>query len=810
MTTNGVPFLAKPDRHGGYAHDMLRKSPDARNGGRGTNRIVMGLNMWTHPGRFVAIGGRIGVLLTAGLGFQGRSATDEGLRGTARGCLRGVFTRSATLTERVRRIEPIGQEDDFSFRFRFRTEGKGTYGAVVYVGVRDESGDFKTNGAGVRVFRHSKTYGLVGGAFVADSGGEIRLNRDGLVALQYGEVYDVSCAYSAADRSLRVGFGLAGTGEPVGRTDVLQVPADSAWSADRFGCWNHADGHPVRGRLTVLIDRLGYGSDRAHTFDEDLLELPDGDGEHFSWYAPPVPPLLAALRGPTEIPRGGCVFSAGVGRADVQAIAFRLRTPAGKVVWKALGPVADGEVKAVLPAAVAAELEPGPYILSAGTGDLEDGALYKGVQVRGRVFRDMLETPPDMVPGDELVITDMSLFGPPEAISRKSTRGKWWRRKYTQDGDSERRALLCVEEHDLETPASCLAPSLVLPLRLEGWYEIWVTTLRHREGGGIDVRLSGEPYFVHADPQQVSGGKRKDAPAYGSLVDVRYRAADLGGRELVFQQPYGTYESVDKLCNASLAGVRLVRLSPKQVETLRAERSRPETKVTGFDNDGFSYFFKWGVQDVSCIARLVEPLRDTSARFFNLELGGLGGITIPTPYTGMYQMTGHTRDGDSRANAFFRWCFENEVNLVDVLTDRAHAIGLQLFVSLMMERSFSRDETMRKHPEWRIEKGRGTWDYAKAEVREFQVNKIAWIMTNHDIDGFIVDFTRYGHYFNEDEPNAFAHMNAFVRELRQATDRVNAGKQRKVRLCASYGERSWHLLHWGTGKLEDQGLDIET
>ncbi|MBN2310223.1 MAG: hypothetical protein JXR94_14710, partial [Candidatus Hydrogenedentes bacterium] len=376
-------------------------------------------------------------------------------------------------------------------------------------------------------------------------------------------------------------------------------------------------------------------------------------------------------------------------------------------------------------------------------------------------------------------------------------------------GDNTPYALVCVEEQDIEDPESCLAPELRLPLDLSGWYAVWVRTYRPDVNGGIDVRLPGEKHFVHVNPQQVSTIEG-EAPAPGVLVDVLYRAADLTGQGLLFRQPYGTYDSEHLLANACLAGVRLVRLSDAQAERIEAERARADVRVAGYDNDGFSYFWKWGTHDTACIARLIEPLRDQSADFLNLSLGGLGGIIIPTPYTGMYQMTGHTRHGDYRANAFFRWCFENDINIVDVLAERAHEVGVRLFVALMMERSFSVDDAMKAHPEWNIKKGRGRWDYANPEVHEYQVKKIAWIMANHDIDGFVVDFTRYGHYFNEDEPDKFEHMNAFLRKLRAATDEVNAGKVRKVQLCASFADRSRFIQHWGSGKLDEQGLDVPT
>jgi len=726
------------------------------------------------------------------------------------GCLQGWFTRGAALTQRARPIAPLDHQTRFTVRFRFRTVDRGTYAGLAFIGVRDQGGDFKTNAAGAMIFRHSETYGLVGNAFAADSEGALHESKDTRVSLEYGTLYEAVCTYSPEARTVSAAFFDVLTGEAVGEPDVATLPEGKAWSADRLAVWNYADGHSDNARLDLLIDSLQINDEAPLTFDDDLEELPMGDDEHFKWREAPLPELIAELTSPRDVFDEDTTFSASLPTGISGTVHFVLKTYAGEVVWNRDAAIADGVASVVLAGDEAAALEKGGRVLAATVNDAADRSAYRAVRLRGRIFRDAVGEPPDLRPGDEIVITDLSRIKPAEAVADRSAKGTWWRRVYTLPDDGEERRLVCVEEHDLEDPASCLAPPLRLDLDLEGWYEIWVRTRRHREAGGIDVRLSGEPYFFHANPLQVDQTDGGPEPAYGALVDILYRADDLAGQGLVFQQPYGTYESEHKRCNASLAGVRLVKLSDAQAARLEAERAREDTRVIGYDNDGFSYFWKWGVHDVACIARLLEPLRDQSAAFLNFELGGLGGIFIPTPYTGMYQMTGHTRDGDYRANAFYRWCFENDVNIVDVLTERAHEVGLKLFVSLMMERSFSPDATMKAHPEWRIRRGRGRWDYALPEVQDFQVKKIAWIMEHHNIDGFVADFTRYGHFFNEDEPDKFGHMNAFLRKVRAATDAVNAKKARKVALCGSLGDRSWHLTHWGTGKLDDQGLDVAT
>ena len=528
-------------------------------------------------------------------------------------------------------------------------------------------------------------------------------------------------------------------------------------------------------------------------------------------------PLISDLRALREALSGeDAEFVATIEEGTTGTVRFVLKTYAGRTVWGKTAPIADDRATAVLGREELDRLEKGSRVLVATVNHRADQRAYKPVRLRGRIFREVTKAPAEMRPGDEIVVTDMSLLRPQATISQKSEKGKWWHRSYTVPGNDEEQFLVCVEERDMEDPESCIAPQLALPLELEGWYEVWVRTYRPRLGGGIDVRLSGEKYFFHCNPLEIATAEGMAHPPFDALVDVFYRASDLGGQCLVFQQPYGTYDSVHKLCTAALAGVRLVRLSDDQVTRLQAERARQDTKVIVAHDDGYSSFWARATNSRDTIARLLEPLRDQSTAFLNFELsGGVGRIYIPTPYTGLFLgLPGYTRDGDYRVSGFYRWCEENDVNILRVLTDYAEEVGLKVVVTMMMGRIEGEDEFTRAHPEWRCKKGTktgiGVWDYALPEVHDFQIKKIAWIIENYDIAGFVVDFTRYGYFFNVDDPDKFEPMNAFLRKLRAAVDAVNARRPRKCLLCASFGERSYDLLHWGTGELADQGLDIKT
>ena len=749
------------------------------------------------------------IALGAAASANGGQAPD--VWGKDRGCLKVTATRRTPMAQRARGVEPVDASIPFRLRFRFCTTGSHSYAALLFVGLHRKDADFKTDGAGVVIHRHTAEKGLRAYAFVADSEGGLHTDTQRQIPFEYGTVYDVECAYMPAERTLRATFTDALSGQPVDTSEVI-VPEGATWRADTLALWNYADAYPTvvaTSRLTVLVDNLTLNDMPPMGFGQDLSALPiDSGSDAFSWHRVPLPPLFSALEGPVDLrPGRDATYRASLRPGTTGAVRFALCRFTGDVLLEQEAAVEDDAAQTTFPTGALDPLARGEAVVTATLAGTP-GRAAQAVVLRGRLFHNPKVEPADLRPGDEIVVSDVGAFLPATAVSATSRKGVWWRRPYRVTDNAETRTMLCVAEHDPSAPESCLAPPLRLPLSLTGWYDIWVKTVRPEKGGGVDVRLSDEPYFLHLDPQQVDTAK-PSAPG-PRLVDVRFRSADLSGRDLVFQQPQGTYDSETKLCNAAIAGVRFVRLSAEQVARTRAELADRADHVVGFDNDGYSYFWRWATHDKDCIARLLEPLRTPSASFLNFSLGGLGGLSIPTPYTELFQLQWHVRDGDFRANTFLRWCRDEGVNIVDVLAERAHELGLKLFVATMMERSYSPDRFMREHPEWRVKRGRGTWDYAKDGVHAYQVRKIAWICANHDIDGFTVDFTRYGHYFNEDEPDKVEHMNRFVRALRREVDQVNEKKTRRVQLCASFADESKFIRNWGTGKLEDQGLDPAT
>jgi len=419
--------------------------------------------------------------------------------------------------------------------------------------------------------------------------------------------------------------------------------------------------------------------------------------------------------------------------------------------------------------------------------------------------------------GDEVTLRDFSRMMPRDALSRSSERGKWWLRRYRQDGGDEATMLMTVER-DMGTPESCLVPALTYPLGLEGWYEVWIGTYRGDYGGGIDVRLSGDECFVHIEPQQVTWKPKAPKPRSELIVEVNYKpAVDLAGQSLVFQQPYGSYESFHwGFCEAALAYVRLVRLSDERVAAFQADHARTDRRVIAFEDDGFSKFWKWGGQDEHAVRRFLEAFRYHDIAFYGLCVGCTVATRVPTPFTDL-AVTGGKRLGDKRANRTVRAFEQKDIDMLAIGCEMAHRYGFKMLPTLRMSALYHCGPKYRDLAKWKLKDAR-LLDYARPEIRAHICQVVRYLLEHYDVDGFICDFTRHCVHFNADEPDRVGHMNRFCAQLRALVDEVGAVKGRKLLLVATFAESDYvssfhrHYLDM-TVKLNErlavQGIDID-
>jgi hypothetical protein len=393
-------------------------------------------------------------------------------------------------------------------------------------------------------------------------------------------------------------------------------------------------------------------------------------------------------------------------------------------------------------------------------------------------------------PGDEIILRDFSRLSPQSALSNTSVRGKWWLRKYETQGGQELTMLMTVER-DMDKPATCIVPPVTYPLSLHGWYEVWIATYRGPYRGGVDVRLTGDDCFVYMDPQQVAfHGKRPKAPV-GVVVEVNYKpAVDMTDQSLIIQQPYGTYESFHwGFCEASLAYIRLVRLSDKQVAAFKADQANDARRLIAFDDDNFSRFWMWGGNDKYDVLRTIEMFRYHDVAFYGLCLGATTALHVETPYTDLTVNHGR-RLGDERARQTFERFRKKGIDRLSLMTERAHRYGIKMLPTLRMSALYHRGERYKALSKWVLKNGRHL-NFARPEIQDHYVKVVRYILEHYDVDGFILDYTRHCVYFNYDEPDKAGKMGAFCQKMRTMFDEVSAKKGRKLLLAATFSEKSY-------------------
>ncbi len=390
-------------------------------------------------------------------------------------------------------------------------------------------------------------------------------------------------------------------------------------------------------------------------------------------------------------------------------------------------------------------------------------------------------------PGDEIILRDVSRLTPPSALAKTSQKGRWWLRPYKDENGQEHTMLMTVER-DMDQPETCIVPAVTLPLKLDGWYAVWIATYRGTYGGGLDVRLSGDDCFVHMDPQQIALHDQAPEQKVGAIIEINYKpAADLTGQDLVFQQPFGTYESFHwGFCEASLAYVRLVRLSDAEVAAFKKDMADDARRIVAFDDDFFSRFWMWNGKNAHAVLRIMESFRHHDMAFYGMNMGAMTASRYPTPHTD-YAQSHFGRLGDKRVNATFNALVAKQIDPVALAVERAHTYGFKLMPTWRMSAPYHRGEQHKKLSAYRI-KGNVRLDFSKEPVQAYYTKVFRYYLETYDVDGFIMDFTRHCIHFHPSEPNKVEHMNRFCGRVRKMVDEVSAKKGRKLLLCATFGD----------------------
>jgi hypothetical protein len=105
------------------------------------------------------------------------------------------------------------------------------------------------------------------------------------------------------------------------------------------------------------------------------------------------------------------------------------------------------------------------------------------------------------------------------------------------------------------------------------------------------------------------------------------------------------------------------------------------------------------------------------------------------------------------------------------------------------------------HPEWRIGPDVGLLDYSHQEVRGLYLTVLRDIARNYQVDGIVLNWTRFGrHFAGEQRPKAPI-LTAWLRELRKMLDDVSARQHRRRMLLA-------HITLATLDESLDHGCDV--
>jgi len=291
-----------------------------------------------------------------------------------------------------------------------------------------------------------------------------------------------------------------------------------------------------------------------------------------------------------------------------------------------------------------------------------------------------------------LVVTDMTPCQPATALAATRQRGKWKVLDY-EIGPYTGKLLSA-------NPDAQAAP-VTLPLEAKGWHAVYLGLME----GKVRVKLTSDPAFV---------GR---VCSRGPVEDVFFKAADLTGQSLVFVQ-----QSKGHPVESTIAYVKLVPLSDREVARIKADRANAANRRLCTTIDGFSYIYEKGPTTAEDILEEVEEFRDSDIGVLHICVGGAEMVNYPSQVgvrigvPGGQLMETYPRDGDRTYAESLLALEKAGVNPTRVLIEAGKRMGMKVHVSIRPGawefgppyEEFFASPFYQAHPEWRCVDRDGT------------------------------------------------------------------------------------------------------
>jgi hypothetical protein len=274
------------------------------------------------------------------------------------------------------------------------------------------------------------------------------------------------------------------------------------------------------------------------------------------------------------------------------------------------------------------------------------------------------------------------------------------------------------------------------------------------------------------------------------------------------------------LVRGNLSSLRLVKLGDEQVAAYQKDIANQATKRVIVVHDGNSDLLTHGEPGTGVEARFVTAYRDSDVKVLIYQAITNGVATWPSKVTTLLgegmteELWKLRRRMDRRGTRYIQWAVQNQQEPIKVVSQLCRRFGIQCHAGMRMNQLFPTGAGARgvgewlnggwwrQHPELR-KPGKPDLDYGQLAARRYMVDLLMELTANYDVDGLSLDFTRWAP-IADPERHDVSVLTTFVREIRQALDKVSQSKGRKLALSAMLVDG----CHWKLSLLE-QKIDLE-
>lgn len=410
---------------------------------------------------------------------------------------------------------------------------------------------------------------------------------------------------------------------------------------------------------------------------------------------------------------------------------------------------------------------------------------------------------------ETIIISDMSRCQPANALSKTPKKNHWQLINYEAEG---------VKGVIIGATTLKDAPDVTLPLGVKGWYAMhlgfWNPHHAYDSNFGIKLRLSDEDVFRII----VDKAPSLEWPGWFELKEVFYRSADLTGKDLIIAQ-----KSKGTAHKAYVAYIKLVPLSEKEVEQIKKDRMRKDTKKLYALNDGNGLFYE-GYATPQEVLEEVGLYKDSDVKAVLFAVASGEIVNYPSKI-GTTWLAGPEDAVDTashlRLKKNIEMLLEKGIVSIEVFADYLHKNDIELHAMYRMGiirdippcTLWRDDGFVEQRPDLRMVDIDGTplekASYAYPEVREYMLSLIREVAENYDIDGVNLGFVRGPHFvgyedivikdfkseygidpreLDENDIRAQKHrasyVTEFVRSARQLVSEVGKKKGKKIELSA--------------------------